>query len=302
MIIKDCKFETILIDSRCLRKGILVHLYSSDGRKTVTEASPLPGYSKETFELALSQLRQLKRKLLSTWWTKGSLHTLSTFGLYPSVHFAIESALNDLLHPLVSNEVPIQKYGLLFGSAEEILSRAEEISAEGQSHAKIKLGHFSPEAAHKIVKQLQDRFLLRVDLNKKWPFADTLAFCAHYPKDYFYYIEEPCSNVNDALRLEIPFALDESLLNLKSLAPFLQSIYLKALILKPTLIYPLHSYLHLGPEIVMSSSFESSLGIAQIKRLIVRLGLTHIKHGLDTLRYFDHFDALPDCQLEKTVP
>ena len=52
MIIKDCIFETILIDSRCFRKGILLHLTNQEGKSTTTEISPLPGFSKETLEEA----------------------------------------------------------------------------------------------------------------------------------------------------------------------------------------------------------------------------------------------------------
>lgn len=301
MIIKDCKFETILIDSRCLRKGITILLCNSDGKKIKTEASPLPGYSNETFEMVLDQLKQVKRKILSTFWTKEALHSLSTWDLYPSVYFAIETGIMDLFYPLEKAMNPPQKYGLLFGSPEEILAKAEEIFAEGYQHVKVKLGHFSPSTAHRIVKQLQDRFILRIDLNKKWSVNDTTDFCSYYPKDYFYYIEEPCTSAYDSLKFNYPFALDESLRSIKTLKPYLQSPNLKALILKPTLIYPFFQYLNLGPEIVLTSSFESPIGAAQIERLISRLDLTQTRHGLDTLRYFESYYALSDCKLEKTI-
>lgn len=302
MLIEDCKFETFLIDDRCLRKGIAVHLCDSDGRKTKTEVSPLPGHSIESFEMALDQLKQCKRKITSTRWTRGGLHFLSTWGLYPSVYFAIEMAILDLLSPLEEPAHTPQKYGLLFGSLEEILARAEELALEGHQHAKVKLGHFSPWEAHKVIKQLEDRFILRIDLNKKWSFSDTVDFCSHFPKDYFYYIEEPCANASDCLNFFYPFALDESLRNIKTIKPYLQSPYLKALVLKPTLTYPLLSYLNLGPEVVLTSSFESPIGIAQIERLICRLGLTQTKHGLDTLRYFEsNYASLSDSKLEKTI-
>lgn len=302
MIVKECKFETILIDSRCLRKGILLFLSSHDGKQSCAEISPLPGFSQETLEEALSQLKNLKRRLLSTWWTKGSLHLLSTLGLYPSVYFGVESALSDLLFPLESPPSPCQKYALLFGSHEEILSRAREIHAEGYQHAKIKLGHFDPATAHHLIRQLDDQFLLRIDLNRKWDYATTMEFCSYYPKDYFTYIEEPCSRYKDLLRFPYPFAIDETLREIKNIKPYLEAKSLKALILKPTLTYPLNEYLRLSPEIIITSSFESPVGISQIERLIRRLELHKNPHGLDTLRYFENDNSLSYCPLEKTMP
>ncbi|NGX27496.1 MAG: o-succinylbenzoate synthase [Chlamydiae bacterium] len=300
MIIKDCIFETILIDSRCFRKGILLHLTNQEGKSTTTEISPLPGFSKETLEEALQQLKKIKQRLVTTWWTKSALHYLSNLGLYPSVYFAVETALLDLLTPL-ETPIPCQKYALLFGCPSEIFERAEEISSEDFKHAKIKLGHFTPETAHQIVAKLGDQFRLRIDLNRKWDFEETMRFCAHYPKDFFEYIEEPSTSVEDLLHFPYPYALDETLREIKDLTPYLQSKNLKAFILKPTMTYPITPYLNLGPEIVLTSSFESPIGIAQIERLIQRCGLEEIKHGLDTLRYFE-YETMSDCALEKTSP
>ncbi|NGX47056.1 MAG: o-succinylbenzoate synthase [Chlamydiae bacterium] len=300
MIIKDCIFETILIDSRCFRKGILLHLTNQEGKSTTTEISPLPGFSKETLEEALQQLKKIKQRLVTTWWTKSALHYLSNLGLYPSVYFAVETALLDLLTPL-ETPIPCQKYALLFGSPSEIFEYAKEISSEDFKHAKIKLGHFTPETAHQIVAKLSDQFRLRIDLNRKWDFEETMRFCAHYPKDFFEYIEEPSTNIEDLFHFPYPYALDETLREIKDLTPYLQSKNLKAFILKPTMTYPITPYLNLGPEIVLTSSFESPIGIAQIERLIQRCGLEETKHGLDTLRYFE-YETMSDCTLEKTSP
>lgn len=304
MIIKDCTFETILIDSRFFRKGILMTLTNQEGKKTMSEISPLPGYSKETFEEALQQLQQLKRRLVTTWWTRQSLYYLENLGLYPSVFFGVETALLDLLDPILDTDIA-PTYGFLFGTPDEILFHAQKVYEEGFRHAKVKLGHFTPEIAHRLIKELGDKFRLRVDLNRKWSFEEASKFCSHYPYDFFEYIEEPSSKYQDLLQFSYPFALDETLRQTTQLLPFLHCKHLKALIIKPTLIYPFHPLLNLvsafntslqslegrkGPEIVLSSSFESSVGIAQIHRIVRRLGLENTYHGLDTLRYFDNYD------------
>jgi O-succinylbenzoate synthase len=301
MRVKDCRFETILIDSRCLRKGILIHLTSEDGQTTSTEASPLPGFSKESFEQALQQLQSLKRRITTTWWTKGALHYLSTLDLYPSVHFAVESALLDLLEPVSS--APCKHYALLFGSPAEIAARADEIYAEGYTDVKVKLGHFSVATAHEIVDRLAERFRVRVDLNRKWDLEDSMHFCLRYPADFFAYIEEPTTSVEDLEHFTYPYALDETLREVSDLGPLLRSEHLEALILKPTMLFPLEKYLKLGPKVVLTSSFESPVGIQQIQRLVHRFQLTDSLHGLDTLRYFDEpHEPLPHCQMAKASP
>ncbi len=298
MIIKSCKFTPFLIDSCCLRKGILLQLTGQDGRVATAEISPLPGYSTETLDDAYQQLQKITKKLLTTWWTKQALHNLDSLGLCSSVYFGVESALIDLLEPPVET-LACCKYALLFGSPEEILHLADEVYAEGHRRAKIKLGHFTPESALDLIEKLGDRFLLRLDLNRKWKTEDTLSFCQNFPQDHFEYIEEPTSTPKDLIHFPYPFALDETLRDHKDLKPFLRSKNLKAFIIKPTMAYPFTHLLNLGPKVVLTSSFESPIGIAQIEKLIHRLGLTDTYHGLDTLRYFeDKNDTLSCCELE----
>ena len=297
MIIKECKFEPILIDSRCFRKGILITLTNQYGKTTTTEVSPLPGFSRETHEEALHQLQKLKQRLLTTWWTKQALYYLNNLGLFPSVYFGIESALLDLLDPL-PEPTPSKTYALLFGSPEEIFFRSQEVYDEGFRHAKVKLGHFTPQTAHKIIEKLGECFRLRLDLNRKWPIEETLAFCKAYPDDFFEYIEEPSKDPKKLVDFPYPFALDESLRD----CPLVKCANLKALVIKPTMLYPFSPFLKLGFQVVLTSSFESPVGIAQIRRLITRLNLNDTHHGLDTLRYFENiYDTLPDCPLETAL-
>lgn len=298
MILKSCKFSPFLIDSRCLRKGILLHLTHQDGRVATAEISPLPGYSAETLDQAMQQLQQITKKLLTTWWTKQALHYLGGMGLFPSVYFGVESALLDLLEPLEEDPVCL-KYALLFGSPDEILQRADEVYAEGYRRAKIKLGHFSPESALQLIKKLGGRFFLRLDLNRKWKMEESIAFCSHFPQDHFEYLEEPSSSPKELPHFPYAYALDETLRDHPNLKPFLASKHLKALIVKPTMTYPFTHLLHLGPPVVLTSSFESPIGISQIEKLIHRQGLASAYHGLDTLRYFEtNNDTVSCCEME----
>lgn len=298
MILKQCNFDPILIDSCCFRKGILITFTNQEGKSATAEVSPLPGFSHETLGEALKQLQLLKRRLLTTWWTKQGLHHLSNLGLYASVHFGVESALLDLLDPI--EDTPCKKYALLIGSKEEILFRAEEAHLEGFTQAKIKLGHLTPKVSHEIIQTIGDKFRFRIDLNRKWDLKDSLEFCAEYPEDFFEYIEEPATNAYELPHFPYPFALDETLRDYRTITPLLQLKALKALIIKPTMIYPFGHFLHLGPKIIITSSFEGHTGISQLQRLIQRLDQTDTYHGLDSLRYFENqYETVSDCALAK---
>jgi o-succinylbenzoate synthase len=285
MLIKECHFETVLIDSRYFRKGIFLTLTNQGGKKTTSEISPLPGFSSETVEEAMGDLQRFKQKLLTTWWTKHSLHNLKNFGLFPSVYFGVETALLNLLDPIEEKEC--QSYALLIGSPSEILHRADEAYEEGFRHAKIKLGHLTPPIAHNLIAYTSEKFRLRLDFNRKWPFKETMDFCSHYPVDLFEYIEEPTTNPKDLLEFSHPFALDESLREIRDLRPYLASPLLKAFIIKPTMQFPFSQYLSLGPKVILTSSFESPLAIRLIKQWIQRFNLGESYHGLDSLRYFE---------------
>lgn len=292
MIIKSLEYETILIDSRSFRKGILLQLTSSDGRIAFGEVSPLPGYSRETLQEAEKQIQGLIRKIKALWWSPSTLSLLETLGLYPSVYFGLESALQDLIAPQL-NVPPPKRYALLLGSKEEILMRAKEAKKEGFSQAKVKLGHFSVSTAIEIASELVPLFQLRVDLNRKWKLSETKAFCSHFSKEDFLYIEEPVSDLSELIDCSFPFALDETVKEASSLSHYLQHPFLRALIIKPTIHYPIARFLSLGSPIILTSSFEGPIGIRQIEHLVHRLALQENYHGLDTLRYLETYEFEP---------
>ena len=301
MLIKEFTIEPFLIDSICLRKGILLTVKNQNNEVAKAEISPLPGYSIETLDDAMNVLRTCERKVLTTWWSIEALTFLDSWQLPPSVFFGLKSALLDLLDP-IKCDPPCKTYALLFGGQDEILIKAQEAKAEGFQSAKVKLGHFSINDAKSLIDSLSSLFTLRLDFNRQWSLDKAIEFCSHYPQEHFEYIEEPCSNPEELHFFPYPFALDETLQRPHDLEPYLSLKMLKALIIKPTLIYPFDHLLKLGKNVVFTSSFEGKVGIGQIKRMINRLGMGDTAHGLDTLRYMetDPYDEnMPGCVLEK---
>ena len=259
------------------RSGALIHLENDQGDSSWGEISPLPKYSKETLDNALEQLKQKHHEILHIRWTKQNcFKNLDKLQLLPSVSFGLESALLSLLQPLPSYNVEIS--ALLMGSLKEILEQALAKRSEGYVSAKLKVSNLTFAEAADAITQLKDQFRLRIDVNRAWDTKDSLQFFSQFPLDAFDYVEEPFQNPHDLALFLHPLAVDESYprdVSFKELETFPT---LKALIYKPTIqggmlhCLPIHAWAKKrGVSLVLSSSFESDLGLANIASMAYRL-------------------------------
>ncbi len=260
------------------RSGILVQV-TKDG--PWGEVAPLPDWSRETLEEARAELEKYK------WVTK--LEDLRKLDLLPSVRFGLESAL---LPPLPPGPVPLS--ALFMGTPQEILAQAKEREAEGYLSAKLKVSQLSFGEAHEVIEQLASRFFLRIDVNRAWNTEDSLQFFSKYPKDLFDYVEEPFKNPKELSRFTHPLAVDESFPSDLSLNDLEQLEHLKALIYKPMIQGGLKGALPLqawcqrrGVQLVLSSSFESSVGLDHIAALARRLSPNPPPVGIGTRYFFE---------------
>ncbi|MES2200262.1 MAG: o-succinylbenzoate synthase [Chlamydiota bacterium] len=256
------------------RLGVLIHITDEQGNSGWGDIAPLPKWSKETLEEALEELELKKEKILKI----KSLEDALKLSLLPSVAFGLESALLSLLEPLPPHVVLTS--ALLMGSLEEILQQAALRKKEGYFSAKLKVGNLSFKEAAEAIWQLKDVFRLRIDVNRAWKTQDSLEFFSNFPLDAFDYVEEPFQDPNDLALFTHPLAVDESFpkdLTLKDLEALPK---LKALIYKPTIQGGMSGYKPLlewankrGIDLVLSSSFESDIGLLQIASLARRLSL-----------------------------
>lgn len=270
-----------------------VHITDQEGNSGWGEIAPLPGWSLETLDEALRQFDQKYQEILKV----DSLETLSDLELLPSVSFGIESALLSILHPLSSHTVATS--ALLMGSPQEIMKLAEMRHKEGFTSAKLKVSQLNFKEAGQIIHELKDRFALRIDVNRAWKTSESLRFFEQFPLDAFDYVEEPFQNPYDLSTFSHPLAVDESFprdLSLKDLEALPQ---LKALIYKPTIQGGLLKCLPLCEwakkqkiEIVLSSSFESDLGLAHIASMAHRLSLQS-PVGIGTYHYLSRYVCCP---------
>ncbi|MCB1107967.1 MAG: hypothetical protein KDK76_07730 [Chlamydiia bacterium] len=172
----------------------------------------------------------------------------------PSVQWGRGAALLDLIDPIELESIPIRKL----------------------HHDKIKIGHLSLEEAIQKMEKLEGE---GVDMNQMWSLKDALAFADRF--SHLSYFEEPLKEGEDRSQFPYPVALDESLRTKNKEYP-----YVKAHVIKPMLHgYPLPKRVK-GVDFILSSSYESELGIYQIAKLALRLKIPLKPMGLGTCHLF----------------
>ncbi len=187
--------------------------------------------------------------------------------LYPSVAFALESAD----HPFEEITWPVAY--LLMGSEKEIFERASK--ARDFEVAKLKVGDLSVSQAIKIAQKLKNQFRLRIDFNGKWTPEQVQEFCSYFQPTDFEFLEDSGIAVQG-----FTLASDE-----------VQKNEAEWSVWKPTVkgIPKPHD------RLILSSAWESGLGIACIAALAARLELPPHPIGIGTYFY------LQDDLLEKPL-
>lgn len=266
------------INNRC---GIIVSLVDEDGFVGIGDAAPLPGLHKETLDDAIAELKAFPKTTL------------------PSVKFALESAMLDIAiqrEKLFDNierlNIPIN--ALITGDA---IDEFEVLCDAGFKAIKIKVGRGDVSEDIKLVqslKQLGKNVKLRLDANRAWELKDALEFCSQVGADKIEYIEEPVADTKDHAEFinnsPIPLALDETLIENDPEAINLKGV--KAMILKPSMLggfVATEKLINIAKQNniipVLSSTFESSVGIRSIALFAAKMSLTNIPAGLDTLKW-----------------
>lgn len=288
-----------------MRKGMLINLFNDKGSNSWGEVSPLPKWSLETLEDSILQLNQKKSEIFKISWTKENcFKEISKLELLPSVAFGIESALLSLLDPLSNHAVILSS--LLMGSCVEITQQAKIKELQGYTSAKLKVSNLTFDEAFFVINQLKDKFRLRIDVNRAWTTPEALNFFAQFPLDAFDYVEEPFQNPKDLTKFLHPLGVDESYPSDLDLEQLELLPTLKAIIYKPTIqggisgCLALHDFTkRRNLKLVLSSSFESDLGLSLIASMAYRL-LLDSPVGIGTIDYLN--ETLCDDALQFEGP
>ncbi len=300
------------------REGLIIHLKSDRDAEGFGEVAPLDGWSEESLNEAQEQVRELKSVLtgrdvlpgvekldgkMNSWFEELNLRRSVQFGIEMAVVNLIAATKNTSLFQSVAYEHRDHRdytrvHALLDGSVEEVASQAKKYKDDGFMDMKLKVRGSVDESVEKVRavnEVLRGEVLLHLDANQAWELEDAVRFGREIECSTVAYIEEPLKHIYQIPEFYqetmIPVALDESLLKL-SVEEYKSMDGVDVLVLKPTALGGIEKTWQLmqqarslGLAIVISSSFESGLGILTLANL-ASCTVRDQAAGLDTLKWF----------------
>lgn len=230
------------------REGVLLRLTAEDGTVGWGEAAPLPGYSPDTLNQAVTWLRVWARgEPTATGVGSGgpspsrerlaSILSHERFASIPkhspAASWAVVQAGADIEAQQTGRSLAevyaararrgrpaatISLNALLVGTRAEVLSAARQAAASGYRAAKLKVGGLAPDAAAALTREVAGALgvvSLRLDANRAWSLDQAVAFAEAVDGVDIEYVEEPLADPADlprlARRAPLRWALDESL-------------------------------------------------------------------------------------------
>jgi O-succinylbenzoate synthase len=182
--------------------------------------------------------------------------------LFPSVAFGVFG----LSAPRLT-QAPVCLF--LMGTPADILKQAKK--NHGCKTAKIKLGGFNLSTALFLIKQLKGDFRLRIDIGTRWSQKDLQRFCSEFTPGDFDFIEDPGYDISP-----FPMASDDASIGSVTVwKPMIRGL--------PKRQAP----------VILSSSYESGIGLHQIAALAHHLEIPLHPLGIGTLVNM-HEDLLED--------
>jgi len=308
------------------RTGLILRLHDENDSTSVgdnygdSEIAPLPGMHPETLSEAETQIRDYLSGNSLPVTCSAALFGSVNFGLdmalrtlfqNPNVskfHSFKETAGNDPKPSKIDFKGQIFPVnGLAVGSGTVLEMECEELRNGGFKAVKLKVGRLTIlqdiERVRLARKILGNEIALRLDANRAWEWEDALKFAEAVQDFNIEYCEEPLLDSNKLEKLHLqtgmPLALDETLWYAptpKSDTPakHVSLSGIRALILKPSILggwnntkmWIEHAQKN-GIHCVLSSCFESGLGLNWIAFMANELLSEKFPAGLDTSKWFE---------------
>ena len=267
-----------------IRKGfIIAQKDPNDHQWRIAEVAPLPSFHQISMQETHDQLTQFLRHQIPP------THPLPQFG----IDCISPQRSLDCFESNISGFVPCNW-----------LWNGEALphNSNNSLTIKLKVGRQPLQNEITFLENLIQKYpnitALRLDSNQQWSLDELQYFwnsCQHLPIEYF---EEPLKNPEEMLKCpDIPLALDESVASFEN---WISLPNIKAIVLKPTLHQNWKELLNIQKKIIISSTFESDLGIWHLAQIALQQNLKmhdpnnietspsfSIKHGLNTLSWFD---------------
>lgn len=319
-------FQTGSSDFRT-RKGVLIH-YREAEIDFVAEASPLPGFSRESFtevrQTLLDQKKQIENFLESelSFQNIRDLANIKEFDP-PSVQFSLsflslsimanrrKKTLFDLFKQQAPQKIPVNDV-IGHGPVQEMQNQMEISIQQGFQVLKIKAPHPLGELVTLLnrIHTNHPGIQFRIDANQTWPKEELKKNCDLLRHLSIEYIEEPCK-IDDIADIEeireissLPIALDESVSTISQLRKVLKLFPDLTVIIKPMVLgnfleihETISQFRSSFKQIVVTTTLESRMGRSMIASAASLIGDPQIRHGLHTGHLFAD-DLLPDFEIE----
>ncbi|MGN1356125.1 MAG: enolase C-terminal domain-like protein [Succinivibrionaceae bacterium] len=247
-----------------VRSGLLIRSGNFWG-----EICPLKGFSEETLEEAQAEALLWMKSKVQHQDYQLKLRTVQ-FGVdCMNAHFSYDTSLfshNGL------------KYKLLIGKPKQILFDWFQLIDNYPEYAKINVAQYSLKDELRLIKEICKKapnIKLIIDASCSWTREEALTIINHLSRDNLFYIEDPCSSLEDTIYISrltgIPIAVDH-LLQRYSLSQCCQIPTIKAVVIKPSFLGRIQITLGLFKECKMrniepifGTAFESQVGTYNIR-------------------------------------
>ncbi|MBK6264199.1 o-succinylbenzoate synthase [Marivirga sp. S37H4] len=304
-----------------------IQVFNNHNLIGIGEAGPLKGLSIDDIEELPHQLEVVTKKLTGMR-VPGNLNEVLQLAQdlahhdFPSIRFALETALLDAMHggerkifetAFYSSEKRIPINGLVWMGSEKFMQQQiEEKLNAGFDCIKMKIGAIDFETEIRLLKLIREKYsgeqiVLRVDANGAFSAKEALAKLTTLAKLEIHSIEQPIKPGQWKEMKElcekspIPIALDEELIGINSIHEkemLLKEIQPQYLILKPSLIGGIKStfeWVSLCKQYQidwwLTSMLESNIGLNAICQLADYLNVS-MPQGLGTGQlYHNNIDS-----------
>lgn len=289
-----------------VKRGLLIKLEDSNGSVSWGEISVLPP-TEEKMKECLQLMEKNHLCILGS-------SDYSSPQISPEIDFAIKSAMDSLLGPVCVPDKPLKVNALLAGDFKNITKSAKEKYQSGYSIFKMKIGEYSLTDSISLITTVREIVgngaKLILDLNRRWNLTQTLDFVEKVIDKGISYIEDPVEDLKDLLTYlnisPIKAGLDE-FLEMEDLPweeikkEFVKKV---VLIIKPSMLFGTNIWQKILDDKfcmkVITSSWETGIGLRGILNLINKNNLSVAFIGLDTYSFFTYDIVKP--MLRFSVP
>ncbi|MBI5058703.1 o-succinylbenzoate synthase [candidate division KSB1 bacterium] len=299
------------------RDGVLIALRDDDGITGIGDAAPDSRFGSETLDELRSALAGLQFSAALPPAVNKLPEWLQACGVSPYVHpalsFALESAalamlcqrLHTPLHVALRAGAPaeVMVNALIGGASSPQRFEQAEAALRGGFHVlKFKCGGRGTADEVAWLRRVTERHPTvewRADANGRWSLPEALAFCTTARGLPLEYIEDPLAHAHPEslalLRREtgVRIALDESSRDDVWRAARIANRVFHTLIIKPTIFgittrapALIAKAASAGMRVVMSSFYESSVGLSYVAAAAAALPGPTVAHGIGTATHF----------------